>query len=879
MNGEHNHTTHYKSSGEYGYEAGTTHDFTAHADAMLGQDALAPGQGQYGGYAFLGEYTIVARSPITGLRLVIEQAIKTVVGTQTVEQAAARYGSYEKLEAKIANVLTGLNDWGNLQPETQNEIMIQTGINFDGMTAAEQEATINHLIHSPLPFGDIDEVLSTRVKIDLGNTHTLDKNKTEVEDLGDGIWKITMISNNNNGSHTGHNLGSFKVDLGDNADAAIAKQIGNSMVQNTNNNNALYLDQAARDVLYGNSEKMDYTDHGFTHEGEGAPGQGHDFVEHLSHLMPATLAEGQDQYGGYSYLHDQLIIARSPITGMKPVFDQAINQIVGTLTLEQAAARYGGYDKLEAKIANRLTILNDWENLTEETQGEIMVMTGINIDGMSAADRERYVNHLLHSPLPFGDLQEVLETNVRIELGYTHTLDKNKTEVEDLGEGDWKITLISNNNNGSHTGHSLGSFKVNLGENADAAIAKQVGNAMVSNTNDNNKLYLDQAARDVLYGVTEQTDFDVDNPYKPVDPDGHEDHDGDGDHGDDGDQNGQTNHVHGDGNGNYLVGTAGNDHIAAMGGVDTIEGSAGNDVIQGGGAEYNQLNYSGASDAYVFTANPDGSVQVAKPDGTDTLTDIRGVYFYEDEVWMSVDQLLERDAGQDDDGTGEGPDGPLNPIQGDDGENYLLGSATDDHIEAGGGVDVIEGSAGDDVIDGGEGEYNQLNYAGPSTDYRLSVNADGSVKVVKPDGVDTLSNIQGVYFAGDGVWMGLDLGLDGSGDGDDGGSGANLIEGDENGNYLLGTDGDDKIVTGTGIDVVEGSAGNDRIIGSENDYDQVNYSGSSDDYSFVRNADGTYSVTDNAGNSDTLSHIDGVYFAGDDQWVDPQWQAPVEAMA
>ena len=75
--------------------------------------------------------------------------------------------------------------------------------------------------------------------------------------------------------------------------------------------------------------------------------------------------------------------------------------------------------------------------------------------------------------------------------------------------------MISNNNNGSHTGHSLGSFKVDLGENADAAIAKQIGNSMVTNTNDNNKLYLDQAARDILYGETEQTEFEG-NPSSVV---------------------------------------------------------------------------------------------------------------------------------------------------------------------------------------------------------------------------------------------------------------------------------------------------------------------------------------------------------------------------
>ena len=49
--------------------------------------------------------------------------------------------------------------------------------------------------------------------IDLGYTHTLSKKKTRVTDLGDGVFKVWMISNNGNGSHTGHNLGSFMVQL------------------------------------------------------------------------------------------------------------------------------------------------------------------------------------------------------------------------------------------------------------------------------------------------------------------------------------------------------------------------------------------------------------------------------------------------------------------------------------------------------------------------------------------------------------------------------------------------------------------------------------------------------------------------------------------
>ena len=56
-------------------------------------------------------------------------------------------------------------------------------------------------------------MLTPNTTIDLGYTHTLDKDWTRVGHLGDGVWKVWLISNNNNGSHTGHNLGEFKVQL------------------------------------------------------------------------------------------------------------------------------------------------------------------------------------------------------------------------------------------------------------------------------------------------------------------------------------------------------------------------------------------------------------------------------------------------------------------------------------------------------------------------------------------------------------------------------------------------------------------------------------------------------------------------------------------
>ena len=228
------------------------HDFVEHTVALLGTQAMAPGQARDGGYQKVGPFEIRAWSPITGQRPVIEQAIDDVL-----ERDPNATG--EDLERKVAKRLTELNDWKNLNDQTQENMMIVTGVDIDAMDKRLREDTINHLLHSPLPFGYIDEVLSRDTTIDMGYTHTLDKDWTEAAHLGDGVFQIWMISNNNNGSHTGHVLGSFKVQLTPTTSLAEARDIGNDMVKNRNKNNKLYLAEAARQVLYGQTPRLDFS--------------------------------------------------------------------------------------------------------------------------------------------------------------------------------------------------------------------------------------------------------------------------------------------------------------------------------------------------------------------------------------------------------------------------------------------------------------------------------------------------------------------------------------------------------------------------------------------------------------------------------------------
>lgn len=227
------------------------HDFVEHVTALLGTDVLAPGQHRIGGFYTTRDndrkVDYRGQSPITGLRPVIEQAIDTV----RAENPKLRG---EKLERAIAKELTGLNDWEDLEADTQHQVSVLTGVDWGGAVSAEdRERTINHLLHSPLPFGQVENLDGRRLRVNLKYTHTLDKDHTTAVHLGDNRWEVYMISNNNDGSHTGHNLGSIVLQA-ESMEDAIAR--GNKLVKNKNNNDKLSLASAAADILYNRTPRL-----------------------------------------------------------------------------------------------------------------------------------------------------------------------------------------------------------------------------------------------------------------------------------------------------------------------------------------------------------------------------------------------------------------------------------------------------------------------------------------------------------------------------------------------------------------------------------------------------------------------------------------------
>lgn len=303
-----------------------------------------------------------------------------------------------------------------------------------------------------------------------------------------------------------------------------------------------------------------------------------------------------------------------------------------------------------------------------------------------------------------------------------------------------------------------------------------------------------------------------------------------------------------------LDGTAGNDVFVGDLGNDVINESGGDDVIYGGAendttpGEYDQVDYIGRLSDYTFARNADGSITVEKANGAiDTLYSIEGFWFAEEGAWYSLDQAI---AATSDSST----------IQGTAGDDYIPGTAADDVINGLAGMDVFGSSDGNDTIDGGGSEYDQIDYAGQLSDYSFAMNADGSVSVTKPNGdVDTIRNIDGFWFLGEGAWYSLTQALETSTTG----AIVNGTAGDDN---LSGTGGDDTISGFSGVDIIDGSEGNDTIDGGGFEYDQIDYQGAAADYGFSQNDDGSVSVLKPNGGMDTITDIDGFWFSGEGAW-------------
>jgi Ca2+-binding RTX toxin-like protein len=251
---------------------------------------------------------------------------------------------------------------------------------------------------------------------------------------------------------------------------------------------------------------------------------------------------------------------------------------------------------------------------------------------------------------------------------------------------------------------------------------------------------------------------------------------------------------------NYLFGDAGNDVLYAVGGNDTLDGGDGNDILHGSFHKPGDLLLGGAGDDLIIVSTGPGSEGVTTVDGgsgNDTLqfSTTQDITF---DLRNTADQVVS-----------PGVHMVVQNIE------NITGGAGNDHLTGDAGNNVINGGAGDDVLDGGAG-FDIASYeGGPAVRVDLSKTGPQDTHGA---GTDTLINFEG-------------------------------LKGSSLGDILIGDAKDNTLEGGAGDDILDGGAGVDTAI----------FFGNASDYTWTKNANGTWTVKGLDG-VDTLLNIEKLQF-------------------
>lgn len=310
-----------------------------------------------------------------------------------------------------------------------------------------------------------------------------------------------------------------------------------------------------------------------------------------------------------------------------------------------------------------------------------------------------------------------------------------------------------------------------------------------------------------------------------------------------------------------LIGNVANNVLNGGAGNDRLIGDAGNDTLQGG-ADSDTAVFSGLRSQYQVTQLADGSVSVVDlrsgtPDGSDIAWNIEQFQF-SDKMYTLAEVLADPGLPPQEPPPPPAPTGLI--LTGTSAGNTLKGAALDDTLSGLAGADMLYGYAGADTLDGGTG--NDKLYGGDGND--VLIGGAGADRLDGGAGTDTAS----YATATAGVVANLSStsgnkgdaykdtyisveNLTGSGFADTltGNSSANMLVGGAGNDKLYGAGGNDTLMGGAGADYLNGSTGTDTAV----------FAGASTDYSWVKNADGSWTVTDlRAGSPDGKDTLVGI---------------------
>ena len=330
--------------------------------------------------------------------------------------------------------------------------------------------------------------------------------------------------------------------------------------------------------------------------------------------------------------------------------------------------------------------------------------------------------------------------------------------------------------------------------------------------------------------------------------------------------------------------------------IHSLYGGLGDDNLIGLADEYSQVDYDGFAKDYTFTQNADGSITVTNATyGTDTLTNIDGIWFGGQKEWVAIEYLTGEDAVvfEPVDPAPADP-APVDPAPADpvpvdpapadpapadpaptgpntgtlidgiitgsnDVNDTLVGDAGDNTFFAGRGTDVIQGGEGNDT----------LNVDGDIIEWTFTRNDDGSVTMTHPTwGENTLVGIEQIFSQRAGETFSIDDAIDSTA-----GLPAFRLDAD---NVINGTNGDDFIAADASVTGFYGGTGNDTFLADEDGFVQVNYDGSSSEFNITQNGDGSITVDHPIWGTDTLINIDALIFTGVEPGVGGATSGPFE---
>ena len=324
--------------------------------------------------------------------------------------------------------------------------------------------------------------------------------------------------------------------------------------------------------------------------------------------------------------------------------------------------------------------------------------------------------------------------------------------------------------------------------------------------------------------------------------------------------------------------------------IHSLYGGLGDDNLIGLADEYSQVDYDGFAKDYTFTQNADGSITVTNATfGTDTLTNIDGIWFGGQKEWVAIEYLTGEDAvvfePVDPAPADPAPadPAPVDPAPADpapadpaptgpntgtlidgiitgsnDVNDTLVGDAGDNTFFAGRGTDVIQGGAGNDT----------LNVDGDIFEWTFTSNADGSVTMTHPTwGENTLVGIEQILSQRSGETFSIDDAIAST-------NGLPRFRLD-NDNVINGTNGDDFITADANVQGFYGGTGDDTYFGTDA-FEQVNYDGSRSEYNITQNGDGSITVAHAIWGTDTLNDIDALIFTGVEPGVGGAQSGPFE---